>query len=140
MQQKARFRNGQINREQGQFRRFSRLNQDLYDANIQGVVAYAVFYPTVELLSSVAIALIIAIAVRLRAGQIQTVDWAEKPNLIRDLVDISIFKNPQDLPRNSLLGCLKSLEPKSPPGLPAGLRFARCITYLKDCGSICGLL
>ena len=43
-----------------------------------------------------AIALIIAIAVRLRAGQIQTVDWAEKPNLIRDLVDISIFKNPQD--------------------------------------------
>ena len=87
-----------------------------------------------------AIALIIAIAVRLRAGQIQTVDWAEKPNLIRDLVDISIFKNPQDLPRNSLLGCLKSLEPKSPPGLPAGLRFARCITYPKDCGSICGLL
>ena len=49
-----------FNREQGQFRRFGRLNKELYDANIQGVVAYAVFYPAVELLSAVAIAMIIA--------------------------------------------------------------------------------
>ncbi len=49
-----------FNRERGQFRRFSKLNQDLYDAHIQSVMAYAVFYPGVELLSSVAIALIIA--------------------------------------------------------------------------------
>ena len=46
-----------FNREQGQFRRFTHLNQDLYDAHIQGVIAYAVFYPAVELLSAVAIAL-----------------------------------------------------------------------------------
>ncbi|HET6349797.1 MAG TPA: ABC transporter ATP-binding protein, partial [Candidatus Krumholzibacteria bacterium] len=49
-----------FNRERGQFRRFSYLNKDLYDAHIQSVMAYAVFYPAVELLSSVAIALIIA--------------------------------------------------------------------------------
>lgn len=49
-----------FNREQGQFRRFSKLNKDLYDAHIQSVMAYAVFYPAVELLSAVAIALIIA--------------------------------------------------------------------------------
>jgi ATP-binding cassette subfamily B protein len=49
-----------FNRERGQFRRFSNLNKDLYDAHIQSVMAYAVFYPAVELLSSVAIALIIA--------------------------------------------------------------------------------
>jgi ATP-binding cassette subfamily B protein len=49
-----------FNRERGQFRRFSKLNRDLYDAHIQSVMAYAVFYPAVELLSSVAIALIIA--------------------------------------------------------------------------------
>lgn len=49
-----------FNREEGQFRRFSKLNRDLYDAHIQSVMAYAVFYPAVELLSAVAIALIIA--------------------------------------------------------------------------------
>jgi ATP-binding cassette subfamily B protein len=49
-----------FNRERGQFRRFSKLNRDLYDAHIQSVMAYAVFYPAVELLSAVAIALIIA--------------------------------------------------------------------------------
>jgi ATP-binding cassette, subfamily B, multidrug efflux pump len=49
-----------FNRERGQFRRFSHLNKDLYDAHIQSVMAYAVFYPAVELLSAVAIALIIA--------------------------------------------------------------------------------
>jgi len=87
-----------------------------------------------------AVALLIAMAVRHRAGQIQTVGWAEKPNLIRDFGRHIYFQKSARLPRNSLLGCLKSLEPKSPPGLPSGLRFARCITYLKDCGSICGLL
>jgi ATP-binding cassette, subfamily B, multidrug efflux pump len=49
-----------FSREKGQFRRFNTLNKDLYDANIQGVMAYAVFYPAVELLSAVAIAMIIA--------------------------------------------------------------------------------
>jgi hypothetical protein len=43
-----------------------------------------------------ALAFIIAIAVRQRAGQIQTVGWAEKPRLIRDMVEISIFNNPED--------------------------------------------
>lgn len=49
-----------FNREKGQFRRFSQLNKNLYDAHIQGVMAYAVFYPAVEFLSAVAIAMIIA--------------------------------------------------------------------------------
>jgi len=49
-----------FNREESQFGRFSRLNKKLYDAHIQGVVAHAVFYPAVELLSSVAIAMIVA--------------------------------------------------------------------------------
>jgi len=49
-----------FNREDAQFDRFKRLNRNLYDAHIQGVVAHAVFYPAVELLSSVAIALIVA--------------------------------------------------------------------------------
>lgn len=49
-----------FNREDPQFSRFKRLNKNLYDAHIQGVVAHAVFYPAVELLSAVAIALIVA--------------------------------------------------------------------------------
>jgi ATP-binding cassette subfamily B protein len=49
-----------FNRQPAQFRRFTKLNRDLYDAHIQSVLAYAVFYPGVELLSAVAIALIIA--------------------------------------------------------------------------------
>jgi ATP-binding cassette subfamily B protein len=49
-----------FNREESQFGRFTRLNKKLYDAHIQGVVAHAVFYPAVELLSSVAIAMIVA--------------------------------------------------------------------------------
>ncbi len=49
-----------FNRERAQFRRFSHLNRELYDAHIQSIMAYAVFYPMVELLSAVAIALIIA--------------------------------------------------------------------------------
>lgn len=49
-----------FNREQRQFGRFTRLNRDLYGAHLQSIMAYAVFYPMVELLSAVAIALIIA--------------------------------------------------------------------------------
>ncbi len=49
-----------FNREHSQFDRFKRLNKNLYDAHIQGVVAHAVFYPAVELFSAVAIALIVA--------------------------------------------------------------------------------
>ena len=49
-----------FNRERPQFRRFSRLNSDLYAAHIQSIMAYAVFYPMVEFLSAVAIALIVA--------------------------------------------------------------------------------
>jgi hypothetical protein len=41
------------------------------------------------------LALIIALAVRLEAGQIQPAGWTEKANLIRDLIDISILKNPR---------------------------------------------
>jgi ATP-binding cassette subfamily B multidrug efflux pump len=49
-----------FNREEAQFARFGRLNRKLYDAHIQSVVAHSVFYPAVELLSSFAIAMIIA--------------------------------------------------------------------------------
>ena len=49
-----------FNREKAQNRRFSRLNHELYDAHLQSILAYAVFYPAVELLSAVAIALIVA--------------------------------------------------------------------------------
>jgi ATP-binding cassette subfamily B protein len=49
-----------FNREEAQFARFGRLNKKLYDAHIQSVMAHAVFYPAVELLSSVAIAMIVA--------------------------------------------------------------------------------
>jgi ATP-binding cassette subfamily B protein len=49
-----------FNRERGQFDKFNRLNKKLYDAHIMSVMAYAVFFPAVELLSAVAIALILA--------------------------------------------------------------------------------
>jgi ATP-binding cassette subfamily B protein len=49
-----------FNRERPQLGRFSRLNTHLYRAHIQSIMAYAVFYPMVELLSAVAIALIVA--------------------------------------------------------------------------------
>ena len=48
-----------FNREAAQRRRFDDLNRHLYDAHIRSVTAYAVFFPVVELLSSVAIALIV---------------------------------------------------------------------------------
>jgi len=48
-----------FNREKPQFDRFARRNRDLYDGHILSVMAYAVFYPAIELLSAVAIAMIL---------------------------------------------------------------------------------
>jgi ATP-binding cassette subfamily B multidrug efflux pump len=48
-----------FNRESKQFDKFTRLNRRLYDTYIRTILAYAVFFPTVELLSSIAIALIL---------------------------------------------------------------------------------
>jgi ATP-binding cassette subfamily B protein len=48
-----------FNRERAQLDRFGRLNRKLYDAHIMSVVAYSVFFPAIELLSAVAIALIL---------------------------------------------------------------------------------
>jgi ABC-type multidrug transport system fused ATPase/permease subunit len=48
-----------FNREDAQFRQFTRRNGRLYKAYIDTVMAYAVFYPVIELLSAVAIALIL---------------------------------------------------------------------------------
>ncbi|HEX5132300.1 MAG TPA: ABC transporter ATP-binding protein [Candidatus Krumholzibacteria bacterium] len=62
-----------FNRERPQFRRFSHLNTDLYRAHIQSVMAYAVFYPMVEFLSAVAIALIIAFGGLDVIGNVMTV-------------------------------------------------------------------
>jgi ATP-binding cassette subfamily B protein len=49
-----------FNRERAQFEKFGRRNKKLYDAHIMSVMAYAVFFPAIELLSAVAIALILA--------------------------------------------------------------------------------
>jgi ATP-binding cassette subfamily B protein len=49
-----------FNREGAQFDKFAAKNRTLYDAHIQSVMAYAVFFPAIELLSSVAIALILS--------------------------------------------------------------------------------
>ncbi len=48
-----------FNRERAQRERFDALNRRLYDAHIRSIMAYAIFFPVVELLSSVAIALIV---------------------------------------------------------------------------------
>jgi ATP-binding cassette subfamily B protein len=48
-----------FNREEAQFNRFTHLNRRLFRAHIQSVIAYAVFFPTIEILSSIAIALIL---------------------------------------------------------------------------------
>jgi ATP-binding cassette subfamily B protein len=48
-----------FNRERAQLDKFGRLNRKLYDAHIMSVMAYAVFFPAIELLSAVAIALIL---------------------------------------------------------------------------------
>jgi ATP-binding cassette, subfamily B, multidrug efflux pump len=47
------------NREAKSLRKFDEINHEHLDANKDGIMAYAWFYPTVEILSSVAIALII---------------------------------------------------------------------------------
>jgi len=47
-------------REHAQFLKFAEKNKKLYDAHIMSVVAYAVFFPAIEILSSVAIALILS--------------------------------------------------------------------------------
>jgi ABC-type multidrug transport system fused ATPase/permease subunit len=48
-----------FNRERNQAERFERRNRRLYDAHIMSVMAYAVFFPAIEFLSSIAIALIL---------------------------------------------------------------------------------
>jgi ATP-binding cassette subfamily B protein len=47
------------NREKKSFRKFDSINGEHLKANLDGVLAYAWFYPAIELISSVAIALII---------------------------------------------------------------------------------
>jgi ATP-binding cassette subfamily B multidrug efflux pump len=47
------------NREKKSFRKFEAINEEHLAANLDGILAYAWFYPAIELLSSVAIALII---------------------------------------------------------------------------------
>ena len=49
-----------FNRERAQFDKFGRRNRKLYDAHIMSVMAYAVFFPAIEILSAVAIGLILA--------------------------------------------------------------------------------
>lgn len=46
-------------KEEDEFKKFSSINADHRDANIKSIFYYAIFYPSVELLSSTAIALII---------------------------------------------------------------------------------
>ena len=48
-----------FNKQKDEFKRFSSINQDYRTANIKSIFYYAVFYPSVELLSSIAIGLII---------------------------------------------------------------------------------
>ena len=47
------------NRERKSFRNFDEINEEHLSANVDGILAYAWFYPAIELLSSVAVALII---------------------------------------------------------------------------------
>src|SRR5438034_9015161 len=47
------------NRERKSFRKFDDINKENLVANLDGILAYAWFYPAIELLSSIAIALII---------------------------------------------------------------------------------
>ncbi len=48
-----------FHKEEDELKRFSNINNDYRQANIKSIFYYAVFYPTVELLSSIAVALII---------------------------------------------------------------------------------
>jgi ATP-binding cassette, subfamily B, multidrug efflux pump len=45
--------------EKKQYRRFTLINKEHLDANVQGIFYYAIFYPLLELISALAIALII---------------------------------------------------------------------------------
>jgi ATP-binding cassette subfamily B protein len=47
------------NRERKSFRKFASINDDHYRANLDAIMAYAWFYPAIELLGAVAIALVI---------------------------------------------------------------------------------
>jgi ATP-binding cassette subfamily B protein len=48
-----------FNREKAEFDKFDRINRKHRDANIRSIMAYSVFFPVVEILSSLALALII---------------------------------------------------------------------------------
>src|SRR3989339_120509 len=48
-----------FSKQKDELNRFSKINNDYRDANIKSILYYAVFYPTVEFLSSIAIGLII---------------------------------------------------------------------------------
>ncbi|MFO7445090.1 MAG: ABC transporter ATP-binding protein [Ignavibacteriaceae bacterium] len=48
-----------FNKEKDESERFSRINSDYRESNIKSIFYYAIFYPAVELLSSIAIGLII---------------------------------------------------------------------------------
>ena len=48
-----------FNKEKDEFKKFSAINSDYRQVNIKSIFYYAIFYPTVELLSSIAIGLII---------------------------------------------------------------------------------
>jgi ATP-binding cassette subfamily B protein len=48
-----------FNKQKDEFKRFSHINKDYRSANIKSIFYYAIFYPSVELLSSIAIGLII---------------------------------------------------------------------------------
>ncbi len=45
--------------ERKQYRRFTRINKEHLDANVQGIFYYAIFFPLLELISALAIALIV---------------------------------------------------------------------------------
>lgn len=47
------------NKEKEELNKFSKINADYRDANIKSVFYYAIFFPTVEILSSISVALII---------------------------------------------------------------------------------
>ncbi len=48
-----------FNKQKDEFKRFSSINSDYRGANIRSIFYYAIFYPSVELLSSIAVGLII---------------------------------------------------------------------------------
>ena len=48
-----------FNKEKDEFKKFSSINEDFRSANIKSIFYYAIFYPSVELLSSIAVGLII---------------------------------------------------------------------------------